>query len=356
MRPRKYRMVKSEALTWAEGFGCAKNYLNRLNSGKALAAHNLWHFCEWAKTDPAKLLALKKSYESLDAEKLLDRFVYSEVNLPASTKWHVVQAVRGFFRVNYRELRREAGHLEYTILKPQRFPSKAQRYDLYRACYNPRDRFLVMVSLCSALALETLSRLRWFHFEQDWMRRHTPHISVPGALLKGHDKGKYRGVRQETFLTPEAKRAGVEYREWFTRVFRHVWSDGDHVFLCVRANLAQPLTRFAIARTMLEVSGRSGVQFGVHDGRRVLQTALESVGTSPQWIRKIKGRKVSGEENPYSKPAIEQLREKYVEALGELEFLGQPTGEAEALSAEDREDLMALVRYMRLHPEKFRPL
>jgi predicted nuclease with TOPRIM domain len=35
----------------------------------------------------------------------------------------------------------------------------------------------------------------------------------------------------------------------------------------------------------------------------------------------VKGRKCSGEEAPYSKPAVQQLREKYREALSELEFL-----------------------------------
>jgi hypothetical protein len=36
-------------------------------------------------------------------------------------------------------------------------------------------------------------------------------------------------------------------------------------------------------------------------------------------------RKVSGEEVPYSKPLIEQLRAKYKEALQDLEFLNQST-------------------------------
>jgi len=102
---------------------------------------------------PNELLALKSSFESLSAEKLLDKFVFSQVPLPDSTKWHVVQTVRGFFRQNYRALQPQAGEMEYEPKRPQRVLTKAQRLDLYRACYNLRDRALVMMGLCSSIAL-----------------------------------------------------------------------------------------------------------------------------------------------------------------------------------------------------------
>ena len=63
-----------------------------------------------------------------------------------------------------------------------------------------------------------------------------------------------------------------------------------------------------------------------------MQTALESVGCPGNWIKKIKGRKCSGEEAPYSKPAIEQLRKKYAEALPELEFLQDDEGRARVIA------------------------
>jgi hypothetical protein len=78
-----------------------------------------------------------------------------------------------------------------------------------------------------------------------------------------------------------------------------------------------------MAVTMKRLSERSGVQWSIHDGRRIVQKALESAGTSSNWIKKVKGRKVSGEESPYSKPNSEQLAKKYREALPELEFLNE---------------------------------
>ena len=79
--------------------------------------------------------------------------------------------------------------------------------------------------------------------------------------------------------------------------------------------------------------------FSIHDGRRLVETALENVGTPRNWIQKIKGRKVRGEDAPYSKPAIEQLRGKYREVVGDLEFLGASQAR---FSDEDKENLELL--------------
>lgn len=342
----KYKLTKKEALPWVSQYESAKNYLSKINSAKADTALNLFHFCNWVEMSPTELLALKSSFESLDAERLLDKFVYSRVSLPDSTKWRVIQNVRGFFRANYRQLQAQAGKMEYTPKKPQRFPTKAQRYDLFRACYNPRDRALTMMGLCSSIALESMSCLCWLHFEEDWQRQNVPYIQLPSEIIKGHGKGKYRGVLQFPFITPECKRVLLDYRDWYGKTFRYCWREEDHVFLSVRDNVGESLSRAGISQAVLQISKRAGVKFGLHDGRRIVQTALESVGVSPQWIRKIKGRKVSGEENPYSKPAIEQLRAKYREALGELEFLKQQvSGEmgVEGFSDDDLTDISRLL-------------
>jgi hypothetical protein len=72
------------------------------------------------------------------------------------------------------------------------------------------------------------------------------------------------------------------------------------------------------------------------------------VGTCENWIRKIKGRKIRGEEQPYSKPAIEQLRAKYREALPELEFLSQ----TETKTNPREKFLTDFAEILERHPEK----
>jgi len=52
-----------------------------------------------------------------------------------------------------------------------------------------------------------------------------------------------------------------------------------------------------------------------------VQTALEEAGLTRNWIQKIKGRKVRSEDDAYSRPEIEKLREAYKRALPNLCFL-----------------------------------
>ena len=323
-KTRKYTQSEKTVIpTWINNYECARAWLAKMNGVKDHRALSLWHFCDWAKLNPDELLALKNSYESLAAETLLDKFCRDAVDLPESTRQVSAVAARSFFRVNYRQLQSEAGRMEIAGKHEQRSPRKQFRRQLIvRGCFNERDRAVIMVSTTSAIALETLSKLRWYHFEEDWLTQEIPHISVPSDLIKGHGKGKYRGVRQETFLTPEAKAQLIVYREEVERNFNHKWTEDDYVFLVSEGNL-RPLGYQAIRILVQRIAKRAGVGFSIHDGRRIVQTALESVGCPNNWIKKVKGRKCSGEESPYSKPNIEQLRQKYREALPELEFLSE---------------------------------
>jgi hypothetical protein len=307
---------------WAKNYQCVMNYLGTLNNRQGNVALSLYHFCAWSHLDPNQLLDLKKDSNSLEAEKLLDSLSNAKVNFPESRKWHVAQCVRGFFRTNYRQLQAQAGRsMPYAPNESHTIPSKEKRLALFKACRNPRDQALVMIGTTSALAIESISKLRFSHFEEDWQTQECPHISLPSDMIKGHGKGKYRGVRQETFITTEAKNALIEYRQWMEKTFNHKWKGDDYVFLSVKRNVGEPISYRIIAKKATVLEQRASVDFTFHDGRRIVQTALENAGCPNNWIKKIKGRKVSGEEAPYSKPLIEQLRAKYRQAFADLEFL-----------------------------------
>ena len=339
----KYGFTESTIIDgWAKKYEPVMNYLGKLNGRQGNVAMSLFHFCNFTGKDPIQLLELKKDYNSLDAERLLDSMANAKVPFPEKRKWHVVMCVRGFFRANYRQLQAEAGRsMPYIQNESHTLPSKQKRLALFKACRNPRDQALVMLGSTSALALETLSKLRFSHFEEDWQNQEIPHISLPSDLVKGHGKGKYRGVRQETFITPEAKKILIEYRQWMESTFGHKWTEDDNVFLSIKRNIGEPLSQRMIAKKATVLQQRAKVDFTLHDGRRIVQTALENAGCPNNWIKKVKGRKCSGEEAPYSKPNIEQLRLKYREALPDLEFLSEADstirGKIEQLSAKAAE-------------------
>lgn len=96
-----------------------------------------------------------------------------------------------------------------------------------------------------------------------------------------------------------------------------------------------------IAKKATVLQKRANVDLTLHDGRWIVQTALENAGCPNNWIKKVKGRKCQGEEAPYSKPNTEQLRQKYREALPDLKFLSEADstikGKIEELSAKAAE-------------------
>ena len=317
----------AEALQWANGSEQTRTYLSKINGDKPRKAQYLELYCRWAGLTPEQLIGLKMNPDPnhyVDAERLLDKFVLDDTGLPECTRWNISNAVRGFYTKNYHRLE-QSGKIEYSTVKSQHTPSKRERFELYKACYTPRDKVLVLIPNCTAIALDTLHYLHFSMFEDGWVRPEVdcPHISIGSEYLKGHGKGRYKGTRQETVITPECKQVIIEYRDWYSKTFNYIWRREDHVLLDVRQHVGKPLGRNGIIAAVRDIKERANVCFGVHDGRRVVQTALENVGCPPNWIKKIKGRKVSGEESPYSKPAIEQLRAKYREALGELQFLGE---------------------------------
>ena len=324
-RKRKYKFSKGEVIDkWAKYHPLVTTWLARY-SKKNFKAFCLWMFCDWAKLTPEELLALKADPKSLKAERLLDRFVADkDFDIPNSVRWNVANTVKGFFSANYKDLARKAGSIELQKIKPYNKPTKDDLQNLYDACYNPRDRSMV-VSLpnSSAIAKGSIVQLKWKHIEEGWENIDVPHISLPPELIKGRGRGKYKGVRQETFLTPEAKEDLLKYKRWMERVKGVEFTPESNVYLRIDEPY-ESLTESALGKIVWDIAKRADVQYSLHDARRYVQTALEEAKINPNWARKIRGRKVRGEESPYSRPAIEELREAYRSALTYLMFRTKP--------------------------------
>jgi hypothetical protein len=164
--------------------------------------------------------------------------------------------------------------------------------------------------------------------EEGWEAKELPCIQIAPELLKGHGVGKYKGVRQVTFLTPEAKRALINYREWLEQKSGRKIESTQHMWLSIYEPF-EALDYQVLGITVNRLAKEAGVKFSLHDGRRWVTTALEQIGISLNWARKIRGRKVKGEEAPYSQPQIEQLRAKFREAVPHLEFTSETSGAVE---------------------------
>ncbi len=293
-------------------------------------AFDLYRYCEWAKLSPTGLLALKENPANLEAERLLNRFVAVDernelINSPftKTVTFRITTAVRSFFKWNMKDLARIAGKLEIRKEKEIKKPTKEGLYKLWRTANNPRDRSIITLANSSSIAKETITNLRWGHLEDGWENRDVPHISIESELIKGHGRGRYRGVRQETFITPEAKRDLLDWKEWCEKKMGRALTKEDEIYRETYFPY-DPLKYRRLGNIIWELEQNTGVDFSLHDARRYVQTALEEAGIVESWARKIRGRKVAGSVAPYSQPEIEKLREAYRRALPYLMFIEKP--------------------------------
>ena len=320
---RKLPIKTSNVLSdWeAKEYPSVTRWLSKLQAKKHSAFH-LYLFCECAEMKPDELLKLKKDPGNKQAEKLLDTFMAEDTGLTSSAKFNCSIAVRSFFKHNYCDLAKAAGASQYEKIKPYWKPNKEDLKKLYRFCTNPRDRSILTLVCSTAIAKESLSNLKWKHFEENWIDQKCPNITLPPKLIKGHGMGKYKGVKQITFLTPEAKASLIEYKEWMEKKLGRQFILEENVYWTFDRPY-KPLTYKPLGRVFSRLSKNSEVQFSCHDARRFVETGLEECRIPPNWARKIRGRKVRGEEAPYSRPNMEKLRTFYEEALSNLEFTSE---------------------------------
>jgi hypothetical protein len=324
---------------WAPKYPEVTQWVSHLQK-KEKSAFYLYRFCQWANKTPRTLLEMKKDPASKEAEKLLNAFAVADLKdlqMTNPVQFLTVQQVRSFFKWNMCDLSKIAGQMTLDKVKPYNKLSKEGLRKLWNYAYNPRDKALLTFTCSTAIAKETLSEICWKHLQDDWQAVELPCINLPSELLKGHGRGKYKNVRQITFLTPEAKRDLINYKEWIERNMGRSVTPEDHIFREIYAPY-NPESYDCMGYLIWALSQRAGIPFSWHDARRWVNTALEQVGISPNWARKIRGRMVRGEEAPYSQPAIDQLRDKFREAVPLLEF----TSETPVLPKDVQEKLAAL--------------
>lgn len=312
---------------WASEYPEVTRWLTKVQKKEA-SAYNFSRFCEYVGKTPSELLASKEKDMTTNppqnvVEKLLDDFCGdAKADFTNAEKFNTSIAVKSFFKWNYRDLARASGIVSLEKVRPYNALTKEILRKLYDRARNPRDRALIPFVTSTGIAKETLSKLTWGHLEEGWKTKELPCIQIAPELLKGHGIGKYKGVRQVTFLTPEAKRALINYHEWLEQKSGRKIESTQHMWLSIYEPF-ESLDYQVLGITVNRLAKEAGVKFSLHDGRRWVNTALEQIGISTNWARKIRGRKVKGEEAPYSQPQIEQLRAKFREAVPLLEFTSE---------------------------------
>jgi site-specific recombinase XerD len=321
-------LSKTELEPFAQKHAETKRWLRKIESAvtKDRYTRSIIRYCEATKKNPRQLIELKKNSKDHDAEDLLDEFVETaqKANYPNSMIWDIVIAVKSFYKWNYADLSRGAGKITLVKVRPYRTPDRETLLKFLEGAHI-RDKAVITFIASTAISEGSMPQLKWSHVWSELIEKDVdvPHIALMSVEIKGKGKGKYEGIQQHTFLTPYAKKTLLAYKEWRERKEDKPITPEDYLFV----SITQPFKKLSIGnvtRIFTQRSKDAGIKFSPHDLRRFVQTGLETARLQPNWIKKILRHKVSGEENPYSQPKVEALRDGYRTALPYLDLSEKP--------------------------------
>jgi len=309
-----------EAETFREKHEEVKRWIRKAESqiSKKKYTKAIMRYCACVEKTPKQLIQLKQNSKNHDAEDLLDEFVeFTQQNgITDNVIWNIVVAIKSFYKWNYADLSKGAGKITRTKVKPYRTPDKDSLRKFLEGA-QIRDKAIISFMASTGIALGSIPKLTWNHVQD--IENDVPHVALTSVEIKGKGKGKYEGIEQHTFLTPHAKESLLAYKEWRQRKEKRKLKPNDPLFT-INEKPYTALNEISVRKVFDRRSEESGIKFSAHDMRRFTQTQLETARLQPNWIKKVLRHKISGEENPYSQPKIEALREAFKTALPYLDL------------------------------------
>lgn len=265
-------------------------------------------YTEFHDMQPHELLAVKEN-GGTKAERLLDTFIMKSKDFGDAKKKIIVTAVHSFYKNHYLDLASRSGYskVTYVAANDQKCPTQEElRENLLDA--HVRNRAVVNVISSGGFRVGTARQLTWGDFAELWAwDGQTPiYVCIDSKRLKG--KGYQGTVEQHTFMTKHACEVLLRYAEWY-RSKRDLTDESPLFVSRGGTQHAKPFTAMSNGGLWRAVTYLG--PFGPHDLRRFAQTGLETARVNPNWIKKMQGKKLRGEDNPYSKPKIEEMRKAF---------------------------------------------
>ncbi len=236
---------------WILSFNSGTMWFNKFNSGsiKTYLPH-LKKYCDWANKNPDELIEFKieglqavNTAKEFQAENLLEKFI-STANYPLSVKQGIRATVLSFYKNNRRHLE-EIKDVD-TPESKHRCPKSQDIIDLENAMGFARDKFLVWFIASTPIRVETIPKLIWKDLKPTNDREVPYSLLIEAERLKGHGKGKYRGLKQVGFLHSLAAKKLEAYKKELQQK-GYIVTENDPLFVAYRKEQKiTPLTKFAI--------------------------------------------------------------------------------------------------------------
>ena len=313
---------------WLLQFESGRNWVSKLPSEQTrrVFIRNLQKYSEGVNKNPDELIAFKieglrniATEKEFQAERLLENYL-SGCNLSVSSKEMRKNAVVSFYKHNWRNLN---SNVASNIQKPEakkRCPKMDDILELENAMTNQRDKAIIWFFASTSVRIGTLIKLRWNDLKPTNDSEIPFSIEIESSRLKGHGVGKYKGLKQITFVHKLAVAKLESYKAEAKRK-GYVLKDDSPIFIGYHNNrktlaITTPSINSSFDNASLAIWHDLELKrFSPHDFRDFLQSGLENAGINANLISPILGHKVKGVDNHYSTHGIEELKEKYKTAL-----------------------------------------
>lgn len=315
---------------WLNSYSSGRLWLNKLGSPhtKKKFTEYFWTYCEAVKKTPDELIALKieglqnvGTVKEWQAEDLLEGF-FAQTDMKPTAKLMLKNSVFSFYKHNRRALEAQTASnvKNETPESKKRKPTLEDLKNLENAGHLARDKAIVWFIASTSCRVGTVALLNW----QDLKPTGNPEVpyslEIESKRLKGAGIGKYKGLKQITFLhkyasekleayKQEAKLKGYDLKPE-SPLFIRYWNKGEIKRLAPKA--------FGLFFDNLSLNAWGDLEqkrFSPHDLREFFQSAMENAGVNPNTISPIMRHKVKGVDQHYSSHDIEELLVKYQTAL-----------------------------------------
>ncbi len=281
------------------------------------------------KIEGLKAVATEKEFQ---AERLLEKYL-RESGMTQSVQFEAKNAIISFYKHNWRNLNPECAK----DVEPQEAKIRTPKIEdiqlLESNCTTARDRALTWFFPSTSFRVGTLTKLLRSDLKPTGDSEVPYYLEIEAKRLKGSGIGKYKGLKQITFVNSfvwakmidyfaEAERRGfhliedsplfIGYKGHFTKEERK---------LAVKPKKVKAITEGAINNTYDNASlaawkDLEEKRFSPHDNRDVLQNALENANVNANMIAPMLGHKPKNAVDfHYSSHLWQELLLKYKQAL-----------------------------------------
>jgi hypothetical protein len=319
---------------WLLSFSSGQKWLNTLSSDttKAFYIDFFKRYCDAVQKTPDQLIELKieglkntGELKEFIAEDLLESF-FVKCEYSKNAKLQIRNSVMSFYKWNRRPLNPITAINVKNIPAPKkRTPIDKDILKLEANMSNAKSKAILWFIASTSCRIDTVTKLFWKDLKP------TDNAEVPFAIeieaerLKGAGLGKYKDIKQITFLHKLAYERLLEYKKEAqlkgynltesSPLFIAYYQKSDTEEKKIKALTDKAVSRIFNSASLNAWGDLAKKKFSPHDLRDYVQNALDSSSINPNIYAPILAHKIKGIDGKYSNHTVKEIMECYIKAL-----------------------------------------